>query len=448
MSTVATNPYLVGNYGPVQDEVEAVDLEVTGHLPPELDGMLLRNGPNPFGTVSPNHHWFVGHGMVHGVGLSGGQATWYRNRWVRTDSLEGAGGPPAAPLAPQRASLPGPGAVNIISHADRLLALGEVGLPWELDANLGTIREYDFGGRLTSNMTAHPKVDPVSGELVFFGYDLGPVHLRYHVANATGELVHSVEIDTPRPTMMHDFGVTQTRVVFLDLPVVFDFELLAEGSMPFRWHPEAGARVGVMPRRGTSAEVTWIDIEPCYVFHPLNAYDDGDRIVMDVVRHRTMFETNRVGPHEPSLSRLDRWVIDPADGTVEATTIDETHQEFPRVDPRVETLPHRYGYAVTLTGTGGFDTGDIVAHDLVAGTRSVHRTGEGRYPSEAVFVPAGPGAAEGEGWLLAPVYDAATDRSDIIVVDATDVAAPPVATVHLPVRIPFGFHGNWVPAAS
>ena len=440
-----TNPYLTGNYAPVTEEVTAVDLEVSGRLPDALEGLLLRDGPNPYGPVDgPNHHWFRGDGMVHGLRIAGGRAAWYRNRWVRTPDLATRGPFPAPPPSPIDATIGGSGAVNVLAHAGRILACGEVGLPYELTPELDTVGQCDFGGTIGTNITAHPKVDPVTGELLAFGYDFGPVHLRYHRIGADGRTVQTEVIDTPGPTMMHDFGVTATRVVFMDLPVVLDLSLFGR-SMPFRWDPSYGARLGVMPRDGGNADVRWIEIPPCYVFHPLNAHDDGDRIVMDVVRHETMFASSTIGPREPTPPTLDRWVIDPLAGTVTETRLDDRPQEFPRIDERLTGRAHRYGYAVELAGGDAFDTAGIVKQDVVSGTSQVHDVGTGRLASEAVFVPASPDAAEDEGWLLAPVYDRATDRSDVVVIDAQDVTAPPVATVHLPVRIPFGFHGSWVP---
>lgn len=440
------NPYLQGNYAPVEVETTAFDLAVSGLLPDALEGTLLRDGPNPYGPVdAATHHWFLGDGMVHGLRLEGGRAAWYRNRWIRTPDLARRGPFPGPPPSPIDATIGGSGAVNVLAHAGRILACGEVGLPYELTPELDTVGQCDFDGTIGTNITAHPKVDAVTGELIAFGYDFGPTNLRYHRISADGRAVQTEVIDTPAPTMMHDFGVTATRVVFMDLPVIFDVAMLGTG-MPFRWEPSNGARLGVMPRDGGNADVTWIDIEPCYVFHPLNAYDDGDRIVMDVVRHQTMFSSSRVGPREPSAPTLDRWVIDPVAGTVVETRLDDRPQEFPRLDERLVGRPNRYGYAVELPGGDAFDAGGIVKHDLVSGTSEVHHLGTGRSASEAVFVPAGPDAAEDEGWLLAPVHDAATGRSDVVVLDARDVAGEPVATVHLPVRIPFGFHGSWVPS--
>ena len=440
-----TNPYLTGNYAPVTEETTAVDLEVSGRLPDALEGLLLRDGPNPYGPVdAPNHHWFRGDGMVHGLRIAGGRAAWYRNRWVRTPDLAARGPFTAPPPSPINATIGGSGAVNVLAHAGRILACGEVGLPYELTPELDTVGQCDFGGTIGTNITAHPKVDPVTGELLAFGYDFGPTYLRYHRIGADGRTVQTEVIDTPGPTMMHDFGVTATRVVFMDLPVVLDLDLFGK-SMPFRWDPSYGARLGVMPRDGGNADVQWIEIPPCYVFHPLNAHDDGDRIVMDVVRHETMFATSAIGPRESTPPTLDRWVIDPVAGTVTETRLDDRPQEFPRIDERLTGRPHRYGYAVELAGGDAFDTAGIVKQDVATGTSQVHDVGTGRLASEAVFVPASPDAAEDEGWLIAPVYDRATDRSDVVVIDAQDVTAPPVATVHLPVRIPFGFHGSWVP---
>ena len=440
-----TNPYLSGNFAPVQEETTAFDLPVSGELPPALEGLLLRDGPNPYGPVDPaTHHWFLGDGMVHGLRLGGGKAAWYRNRWVRTPDLAARSGFPAPPPSPLDATIGGSGAVNVLAHAGRILACGEVGLPYELTPELDTVGQCDFGGTIGTNITAHPKLDPVPGELLAFGYDFGPTHLRYHRIGADGATVQTEVIDTPAPTMMHDFGVTATRVVFMDLPVIFDVERLGTG-MPFRWEPANGARLGVMPRDGGNDDVRWIEIEPCYVFHPLHAYDDGDRIVMDVVRHPTMFSSSTIGPEEPTAPTLDRWVIDPVAGTVESSRLDDRSQEFPRLDERLVGRRHRYGYAVELVKDGSFDAGGIVKNDLVTGASQVHRLEPGRAASEAVFVPASATAGEDEGWLLAPVYDAATDRSDVIVLDAGDFTAAPVATIHLPVRIPFGFHGSWVP---
>jgi carotenoid cleavage dioxygenase-like enzyme len=444
------NPYLRGNYAPVRVERTDHDLEVTGQLPAALDGQLLRTGPNPAGPVGANHHWFLGDGMVHGIDISGGRARTYRNRFVRTTKVaEARPDLPAVGAAPAGAVNPGSGAVHVIEHAGRVLALGEVGLPYELTHELDTVGPYTFDGKLLTSMTAHPKLDPVTGDLHFFGYDFGPVHLRYHRANAAGELVQTEVIDIPRTTMMHDFNVTASRIVFMDLPVVFNLERLARRNMPFAWDPEAGARLGVMPIGGTNDDVRWFEIEPCYVFHPLNAFDDGDKVVIDVVRHPSMFATSTIGP-DGDASQLWRWVIDLAAGTVTETQLDDRPSEFPRVADASVGRSYRFGYAAardaSLVGET-FDTDGLVKYDLANDTSTFHSAGPGRVPGEGVFVADPDGSHEDDGWVLSVVYDAATDRSDVIVVDARDFSALPVATIHLPTRVPFGFHGSWVPTA-
>lgn len=459
--------YLTGNYAPVHEEVTAHDLPVEGTLPPALNGRLLRNGPNPAGVTRGTHHWFLGDGMIHGIELGDGKAAWYRNRWVRTDRLATELGTPAPPAGPADVAPVGnPANTHIVSHAGRILALCEVGLPFELSSTLDTVGRHDFGGGLRTPMTAHPKMDPTTGEMLFFGYSFAPPYLTYHVVDADGLLVRSEPIDIAGPSMVHDFAVTERHVVFLDLPVVFDLGLAAEGMFPFSWQPSYGARVGVMPRTGGNADVRWAPVENCYVYHPLNAYDlpdadgvpaadgpphgqgqgRGHQVVVDVVRYDDMFAQDRHGPATQRPPTLWRWTIDAERGTVHERQLDDRPVEFPRVDDRVAGRSHRYGWATEL-GTG-FGTASafpgLVKYDLQAGTSEVHDLGRGRAASEGVFVPASDDAPEDEGWVLATVYDADSDTSDLVVLDAAHVTDDPVATVRLPQRVPFGFHGSWV----
>jgi carotenoid cleavage dioxygenase len=298
-------------------------------------------------------------------------------------------------------------------------------------------------------MTAHPKMDPVTGEMLLFGYDpFGPPWLRYHVVDASGELVRSEDIDIHGPSMVHDFAITERHVVFFDLPVVFDFDLVGKRPFPAEWKPDYGARVGVMPRDGGNADVRWFDVELCYVFHPLNAYDDHGSVVVDVARHPKMFDRDIYGPAEEPPT-LDRWTIDLEGGKVIEDRLDDRPQEFPRVDDRVVGRPHRFGYA-TYFGLDdqGIQFGGLLRHDLRSGAVDEKTFGPGTHAGEGVFVPASDDAGEDEGWVLSVVYDEARDASDLVVIDATDFSVPPVATVHLPQRVPFGFHGSWVPEGA
>ena len=431
--TTTRPPHLLGNYAPVTDELTAYDLPVTGSIPPELTGWYLRNGPNPH--EANTGHWFLGDGMVHGVRLENGRAKAYRNRWVRTKSGRQRDEHGNLDLTAGVAN------THVVRHAGRTFALVESSFPYELDLRPGheldTVGPYDFDGKLGTAMTAHPKTCPATGELHFFGYDVQTPFLTYHRADETGELVVSRPVDVPGATMMHDFQLTENYVIFLDLPVVFDLEL-ARGpvaTMPFTWQPEYGARLGVLRRDDPHGALRWLDIDPCYVFHTLNAYDDGQRIVLYVARY----------PHlsAPELGEapatLWRWTADLATGTVTEEQLDDEAAEFPRVDDRLAGRQSRYGHLVTSG-----DSNSLLRYDLATGSVERHDFGTGRRAAEASFAAADdrPG---GPGWLMTYVYDAPTDTSDLVVLDADDLGGAPVATIHLPRRVPYGFHGNWLP---
>ena len=451
MSTAIENRYLVGNFAPVKDELTATDLPVEGSLPTALRGRLLRIGPNPIAPDPAAYHWFTGDGIIHAIELRDGKAASYRNRWVRTDQASSLLGEDAIPGQPDDVFPVGSSVANthVVAHAGKILALVEVCLPTQVRPDLSTVGRYDFGGKLRSSMTAHPKMDPVTGEMLFFGYDpFGPPWLRYHVVDASGELVRSEDIDIQGPSMVHDFAITARHVVFLDLPVVFDFDLVGKRPFPAAWKPDYGARVGVMPRDGGNADVRWFDVELCYVFHPLNAYDDDGSVVVDVARHPRMFDRDIYGPAEESPT-LDRWTIDLDGGKVIEQRLDDRPQEFPRVDDRVVGRPHRFGYATYFgLDDGGIRFGGLLRHDLHTGTVEEKTFGPGTHAGEGVFVAASHDAGENEGWVLSVVYDEGRDASDLVVLDATDFSGAPAATVHLPRRVPFGFHGSWVPEGA
>jgi carotenoid cleavage dioxygenase-like enzyme len=442
--------WLQGNFAPVTEEVEAVELSVRGALPPELSGLYARNGSNPRTGESP--HWFLGDGMVHGVRLERGRATWYGNRWVRTPLYEASvgfgDGVPGGTTTQSN--------VSLFTHGGRLLSSGEIGFPYELSPDdLSTVGPHDFGGRLTTSMTAHPKIDPATGRLHFFGYGFTPPFLTYHVAGADGTLVSSTEIPVPGPTMIHDFAITDRDAVFWDLPCVFDLEAAIamvegrSGAFPFRWDPEYGARVGVLPLGGDGAETRWFDVDPCYVFHGVNAFRRGDEVVLDVCRLASVFSGD-----EETLGgdlSLRRWTVDTATGKVTDDVLEEDDPgELPNRDGRRVGREHRYGYLVQARDRPDtVDLGGLIKHDFRSGRREVWDPGPHVHSGEWLFVPAPDGPADGsddEGWLLAFVHDEATSTSSLAVVDATDVAAGPVATVELPQRVPYGFHGTWVPA--
>ncbi|MER5425056.1 carotenoid oxygenase family protein [Streptosporangium roseum] len=433
--------YLRGFLAPVPDEIDAFDLPVSGALPPALTGRYFRNGPNPLPGRDPGH-WFTGPGMVHGVRLRDGRAEWYRNRWVRTREFT-----EDAPFVRDDLSVDltaVPANTHVIPHGDKIFALVENGLPYELTAGLETVGPCDFGGLLTTAMTAHPKRDPLTGELLFFGYGFLPPYLTYHRLSADGELVESREIPVPGPTMMHDFAITAGHVVWMDLPVVFDLALAEGGGMPYRWDDRYGARLGVMPRTG-AAGVTWSDINPCYVFHTANAHEDGSgRVVLDTVRY-TPAEFAAVwddigGSAHPAAraavsgtAHLHRYVLTPGAAAHEEQ-LDDLDVEFPTLHDGRTGDRNRYLYAVS--------SGAIVKYDVRSGASILHKTGPDRMAGEAVFVPAEDARGEDEGWLISIVTGGPGVGSELLVLDAVDLSR--VASVRLPRRVPAGFHGSWI----
>jgi carotenoid cleavage dioxygenase len=388
--------------------------------------------------------------MVHGIRLREGRAEWYRNRWVRSRSAAAAlGEEPAPGEHPDMGSWAN---TNVISHAGKTLAIIEGGgRPAELTDELDTVRFTDLDGTLAHGFTAHPKRDPRTGQLHAANYWwMRPNVIDYTVVGADGRVVHQVDIPVPGNPMVHDCSITATSMVLYDLPCTLSVPAALGGwPFPYRWDPAYGARLGVLPLGGAAEEVQWFEIEPCYVFHPINAFDDGPRVVIDVVRHPKMFATDFFGPNEGSPA-IWRYVLDRSTGSAFGAPLDDRALEFPRVDERVIGREHRYSWTVEVgLGDGGevlWPGTALVRHDARTGTSETRTFGPGRTVGEAIFVPRSSDAAEDDGWYLALVHDAATDRSELVVIAGQDWLGEPVATVHLPARVPLGFHGSWVPA--
>jgi carotenoid cleavage dioxygenase len=457
------NPFLRGNFGPLRDEGFTENLQVIGEIPRDLNGTFFRNGPNPQFEPVGRYHWFDGDGMIHAIKLENGRAS-YRNRWVESGglveerkagralyrgllSLEGT----EAPAIKVTAN------TNIVAHAGKLLALVESSLPTEMvPCTLATVGLYDFGGKLGTAMTAHPKLDPETGEMLFFGYAPFPPYLTYHVADASGALTRSEVIDVAWPSMMHDFAITEHYVIFMLCPVVFTFENVQKGGSLFTWEPERGAKLGVLPRSGGNADVRWFDVDPCYVFHPMNAFDQNGVVTLDVARYEQLLFMDPSSSREPgwrdqNVARLHRWTIDLAKGTVRSQALDDGDGEFPRVDERLVGRKHRFGY-MAVTGPEGNDTGvpiwsSVKKFDLERGTSEERHFGAGNGVGEPLFVPRSAGAEEDDGYVLVLNYDQRRNASAFFVLDARHLNGEPLAEIRLPHRVPYGFHGNWVAAA-
>jgi len=441
-----SNPFLEGNLAPVTEEVTVFNLDVTGTLPPELDGRYLRNGPNPIGDVNrAKYHWFTGHGMVHGLRIRGGQAEWYRNRWVRNNEVATLLGE-SQPLSDWPADHQQFAAnTNVIGHNGQTFAIVEAGAPpVELSYDLETVRVSNLGGSLPHAYSAHPKRDPLTGELHVMTYFWGwGNQVQYLVVGTDGRVRRHVDIPTAGGPMIHDIAFTQKYILVFDLPTVFNIDAAMSGaSLPYHWDHNYQARIGLLPREGNGEDVKWIDIDPCYIFHPMNAYDDGDEVVLDAARHEKMFDRERRGPSEGPPT-LDRWRLNTVTGAHTCERIDDRPQEFPRINESLIGLRNQYGYCAGIGQNFAQDT--LIKVDL--DSRSVEaRTDTARYGyGEPVFIPRDGAKTEDDGYVMALRLDTQTQTSDLAVFDAQAITEDPIAVVHVPVRIPNGFHGNWIP---
>ncbi|THD70801.1 MAG: carotenoid oxygenase family protein [Bradyrhizobium sp.] len=455
------------NRPPIPFEADAPFLKVVGELPRELNGTLYRNGPNPQ-FDAPGAHWFVGDGMLHAFHLENGRAS-YRNRWVRTPKWQAEHDAGRALFGGFGRKLPGVPATatqdggvantNIIFHAGRLLALEEGHLPTEIEPGTLATRGYcNYDGGIAGPFTAHPKIDPVSGEMLFFGYNAaGPFTpaLSFGSVSASGAVTRFDRFEAPYASMVHDFIVTDRHLLFPILPITGSMQRAMSGKSAYAWEPEKGAYVGVMKRQGNASDMVWFRAESCYVFHIMNAWEDGDRIVADVMQFEEapLFSHPDGSPTDPkkSRARLCRWTFDLAGNTDRFTQsyLDDITGEFPRIDDRRAGLVSTCGwYACANPDLPMFGAlSGLVQVDGNGARRGHYLLPAGDSLSEPVFVARGDDATEGDGWLLSAVWRARENRSDLAVFNATDIEAGPVALVQLGHRVPDGFHGNWVAAA-
>ena len=452
-----SNPYLSGNFAPVRSEDDH-DLEIVGEIPRALAGAFYRNGPNPQFEPRGRYHWFTGDGMVHGFFVNDGKVS-YRNRYVRTPKwrLENAAGKALFNGFDPRGADPsvigadsGVANTNIVWHANRLMALEEGHKPFELDPI--TLESRGYIEQYKGRVTAHPKVDPVTGEMVWFGYSVGDQPfsktVSYGVTDAEGRVTRRDDFEAPFSSMVHDFLVTRRHALFPILPLTGDLQRVMRGGPAYAWDPDKGAHVGVMARNAGVESMRWFTAEACYVFHPMNAWEDGDKIFADVMEYPVapLFPNVDGSMPERTSARLMRWSFDLAaeSNAIKREALDDLPGEFPRFDERRAGFDYRHGWfagKANLRQDGAFD---CIAHiDIKTGKRTTYEFLTGDAPGEPIFVPRSPDAPEGDGWIIAVVYRRAEDRSDFIVFDAEDLKGGPVGIAKMPRRVPFGFHGNW-----
>ena len=434
--------HLIGNWAPVKEEITEHNLVIKGEVPRDLNGLFVRNGMNPVSGYSD--HWFFGNGMLHGIYLENGKAS-YKNRYVKTPYYENDLNVISS-FGDLSAS---PANTHIVNHAGKLLALEETSLPWELNRDLETIGVEDYKGKLNTAMTAHPRVCPETGEMLFFAYSMmGEPYLYYHRVSKQGELVQTEAIEIPRPVMMHDWNITRNYVVFMDLPIVSDMDLAVSTGSPFGFKPECGARLGVMPRDGNNSDVRWFDIDPCFVFHSFNSFEEGNKIILYVSRQQEAMVGGfkDIYGGEKTVARLWRWIIDLDNGRVSEEQLDDGACDFPRVNDNRIGLHSEYGYCMQIkTDVESLTFGEnLFKYHLESGKRTDHHLGSNVAGGEPVFAPKPGSTKEDQGWILSLVHDRNTRKSKLVIVDAEAFDQEPVAEVMIPQRVPYGAHGSWI----
>jgi carotenoid cleavage dioxygenase len=450
------DPYLQGAFAPTQSELDSAPATVVaGELPHDLQGTYSRNGPNPrFPPLGSYTYPLDGDGMIHAVRFEGGRAS-YTNRYVRTPSIaaeERAGralwGGVMTPVMPppeeagelngQYKDLPD---INVVRHGGRLLALAEGGRPFEMTPQLATVGPYYFGGKLAQGICAHPKIDPLTGEMIAFRYAFEKPFLSWSVIDRDGNVSRAEQpIDIDAPYMIHDCALTRSYLVLFVCPAPFD---LASAEV-LRWAPERGTRIALVPRDGS--EVAWIDTEAFWVWHFANAFDEVDANgATTVVVDYPVWSALPLGP-STATGHVARARIDPVQRRVAFDTIDTRMAEFPRIDDRRLGTPHRYFYCAGKDeemGRGAFNR--IRRYDARSGESVEYAPERGRV-GEPVFAPSSNDPGESAGYVLTYVYDG--DTTDVAILRAADLAGDPVCVLRMPQRVPMGLHGCWVASGA
>ena len=455
----ALNPYLQGYYAPVDAERTVFGCEVEGEIPRDLHGAYIRNGPNPLRPPQDLHHWFDGDGMLHAIHFETGRAE-YRNRYVRSADF----------LADQRGECPVGGVMrpatgqrspkvykdtantDVVVHGGKLMALWYIsGQPVRVDARtLETLGEEDFGGKLPRHVSAHSKVDPVSGDFVFFDYALYEPWMSFGVVDANNTLTNFQQIELPGPRLPHDMALTENYVVLHDLPVVFSEEAIAHR----RWSitvADQPARFGVVPRNGEAGEIRWFETDPCYIYHVVNAWEDGDELVMHACRMvpNGLKPNPAFGPYASMVTVLNlqavlwEWRMNLRSGTIVSRQLDDSICEFPVINQDRLGRRTNHGYAVSIAPTDTLRFDGLYKYDLRSGAHQHYRYAPGVFGSEPAFAPRVGATAEDDGYLVVFATEAETGRSEVQILDAREIEAGPVGRVKLPCRVPAGFHATW-----
>ena len=461
-------PMFQGINAPSRIELDLEDLEVEGEIPRELDGAFYRIAPDhqypprfaddvPFnadGTVS--RFLFVS-GRVH-----------LRHRYVRTERfrLERAAGralygkyrnpftddPSVAGKSRNLAN------TTPLVWDRQLLALREDSPPVALDPiTLDTQGDWRFHDTLDApTFTAHPKIDPATGEMIAFGFAAKGLYSRdvaYYEVSPSGRITHQAWFELPYYCMLHDFGVTQDYAVFPVIPVCgVGLEALKAGRPHYAWDSGKEIYLGVLPRRGTARQLRWFRAPNQFCSHVMNAFNDGTRVHIDVplaAGNMFPFFPEAGKPWDPSKaqSRMTRWTLDmgsPGEGFSAVEPLSDFVGEFPKIDHRYQTRPYRHGWLL------GFDPlRSRIAHvDHQTGRTETWSADSNTSLQEPCFIPRSEHCAEGDGYVITVGTRIREMRTDVFLLDALRLAEGPIATIRLPLRLRPGYHGSWAPRAQ
>lgn len=461
----SSNFFLDGNFSPVTEERDADNMTVVGSIPEDLNGHFLRVGPNPVHVFSEAaYHTFDGDGMIHAIEFSGGQAH-YRNRFIQNDGfkLEQEHGdwlykgmnslmdPTPAPIPAGAPSAKNLANTALTYHNKTLYALHEPSQPTVIElGSLSTKGPTDFDGKLQHPFTAHPKIDPKTGEMIAYGYSFQAPFVTYSVIDKNGDLIHTTPITIPRSIFMHDFGATEKYTLFLDFPITLDIGRAISGGPAVDFEPQYGSRIGVMPRHGCDNDVRWFDVETGVVVHTANAWDDGDEVVLQASRSTTADIAGAGTSEGNNLSenqgRLYEWRINLKTGDVAERTLSNIPCDFTRINDDYACHKTRYVYAGIFNTERAFTFDGLMKYDNESGVTTEFTYGPQRHGGEAVFAPKTSSHSEDEGYLVCFIHDEAKDQSECLILDAQNLSEGPVATIIMPFRVPYGFHAGWVSA--
>jgi carotenoid cleavage dioxygenase-like enzyme len=452
------NPYLQGMYQAVATESTLLNLTVVGEIPKDFRGSYVRNGPNPRRQPTTMHHWFDGDGMVHSVYFEDGKAE-YRNRYVRSDDfladeqghcivggvMERANNERAPKVYKDTAN------TDVILHNGQLMGLWYIsGEPVRMDARtLETLGQENFGGQLPRHVSAHSKMDPVTGEFLFFDYALYEPWMSCGVVDKNNNLQNFKTIELPGPRLPHDMAFTQNYMILHDLPVVFTEQAIRQKQWSIEIADQA-TRFGVVPRNGEGA-VRWFETEPCYIYHVINAWEEADEVVMLGCKMvpNPHAQGKEFGPYRAMVEVLAlnavlcEWRMNLKSGKCTSRNLDDAISEFPAINLNHAGQKNRFGYIQSIAPTNTLKFDGIYKYDFNTDKREAYWYEPGVFGSEVAFAPRINAKTEDDGYLLGFCINEKDLSSELRIWNAQAIEDGPVARIMLPVTVPAGFHATW-----